>query len=219
MSQSRAVLVFSEDRQRLAKAFMRPQEHYDSPAFRNKIFTNRDARDWCKKVLGGFTYYEDWAGFNLPSRTLAPFYGGRFDPLNREERALLSLLKQADGHEYVIAAAKGESFGRIVKHEYGHVLFHFVSEYREEALQTLRAGANYQILRKILKKLYHPAVIDDEIIAYAVSGTYEWLGLADDHVFWKIESAFHNICLRHFGFSLKHKAASDLFARLNVVEL
>ncbi len=49
--------------------------------------------DWYAKRYGNFTYYEDWAGFNVPSTAMQPFYEGKFDPLSEKERQLLQLFE------------------------------------------------------------------------------------------------------------------------------
>jgi hypothetical protein len=58
--------------------------------------------DWYAERYGNFTYYQDWAGFNVPSTALQPFYEGRFDPLSEKEKALLRLFNGLRERFYVI---------------------------------------------------------------------------------------------------------------------
>ena len=58
----------------LATTFLRFQEHYESRRFRNRVFSLEDFMDWYASRFGGFTYYQDWAGFNLPSTAFTAFY-------------------------------------------------------------------------------------------------------------------------------------------------
>lgn len=73
----------------LAATFLRVQEHYESPRFHGRIFSLEQFMDWYAKRYGNFTYYEDWAGFNVPSTALQPFYEGKFDPLSEKEKEFL----------------------------------------------------------------------------------------------------------------------------------
>src|SRR5687767_6039954 len=77
----------------LASTFLRVQEHYESPRFRNRVFSLEQFMDWYARRYGAFTYYEDWAGFNVPSTALAAFYQGKFDPLLRKEQRLLKMFR------------------------------------------------------------------------------------------------------------------------------
>jgi hypothetical protein len=81
------LLVF-DNQYDLASTFLRFQEHYESPEFAGKVFTLDEYKNWYinhsprASKDGVFTYYEDWNGFNIPSKILKPFYGGKFSPLS-----------------------------------------------------------------------------------------------------------------------------------------
>jgi hypothetical protein len=220
MASGKTVLVVCDNRRRLARAFMRMQEHYDSPEFRGRIFTKREFREWQKKTSGRFTYYDDWAGFNLPSDTLAPFYDGQFLHLTSGEKYLLRLLKRAGEHEYVIAAVKNEDFDSIVRHEFAHMAFFFSPDYRAEAVGALVRYKGYWALRNMVidLHLHHPDVISDEIIAYAISGTACWLPPEIENAIWAESGRLDAIFRKHFGFALNGKAVSDLMKYMKVVE-
>ena len=86
-------------RKELTRTFLRFEEYFESPKFRGKIFSLNEFKKWYTanspegKKTKRFTYYEDWHGFNIPSEILGPFYGGRFNPLSNEEKAVLRLFK------------------------------------------------------------------------------------------------------------------------------
>src|ERR1700730_3525707 len=77
----------------LTATFLRVQEHYESPRFHGRIFSLEQYMDWYASRYGNFTYYQDWAGFNVPSTALQPFYEGKFDPLSEKEMQLLGVFK------------------------------------------------------------------------------------------------------------------------------
>src|SRR3990167_8171616 len=97
-----------DTQEELTTTFLRFQEHYESPEFKGKIFTLEEFKKWYilnspnGKKTGRFTYYEDWAGFNIPSEVLEPFYEGKFNPLADYEQKFLDLFKEKrDGKFYV----------------------------------------------------------------------------------------------------------------------
>src|SRR3989344_7037797 len=120
----------------ISSTFIRFQEYYESPEFKGKIFTLKEYKKWYRKWKGKFSYYSDWSGFNIPSKTLKPFYDGKFDPLSKEEEKLLSLFKKEKGDFYIIGV-----FGNLktsaFRHEVAHGLFYTNKEYRRKVLRTL----------------------------------------------------------------------------------
>src|SRR5262245_26903475 len=83
------LLVF-ETQYELASTFLRFQEHYESPKFRKKIFSLEEFMDWYgQENKGKFSYFKDWAGFNIPSTEFEPFLEGKFDPLLEKEKRLM----------------------------------------------------------------------------------------------------------------------------------
>ena len=51
------ILVRAEHQYTLASAFLRFQEHYESPKFRGEIFSLEEFMDWYAVEVGNFTYY------------------------------------------------------------------------------------------------------------------------------------------------------------------
>ena len=128
----------------LNSTFLRFQEHYESVEFRGKIFSVDEFKKWYTnnspngKRTGKFTYYEDWAGCNLASYVLEPFYDGKFNPLSAKEKKLLDLFPQGQIEDkfYIIGTYKGGKPGTR-KHEIAHGLFYCDAEYNKEVLVIL----------------------------------------------------------------------------------
>jgi hypothetical protein len=116
---------------------MRFQEYYESPKFHGKIFTLEEYMDYYAAKHGGFTYCEDFIGYNFPSETLIPFYEGKFDPLSVKESKILEAFLGKTEY-YVIATASNSSsrYDDFI-HELGHGLFRIDSEYREKVKKIL----------------------------------------------------------------------------------
>jgi hypothetical protein len=151
----------------LAATFLRVQEHYESPQFHGRIFTLEQYMDWYAARYGNFTYYQDWAGFNVPSTAFQPFYDGRFDPLTAKEKRLLGLFKNLRERFYVIGVYEGARSS--LTHELAHALFFIDAGYREAVRAAMR-GYNTSALEKQLTKAgYARHVIPDEVQAYLVA--------------------------------------------------
>lgn len=148
----------------LTQTMLRFQEHFESPKFRNKIFSLEEFKTWYATTTPNkkFTYYSDWSGFNFPSKILKPFYAGNFDPLTAEEKMILDTLRNEEGKFYVIATFKNED----VKHETAHARFYVDQQYRKEVKKVMSA-INTKPIFKVLKDMgYDKSVWIDEAHAY-----------------------------------------------------
>lgn len=172
--------VVTYTQEELAKAFLRPQECYESPEFKGQIFSLTQFEHWYTenspegKKTGKFTYYEDWCGFNIPSYILDPFYAGKFDPLSSEEKTFLKAFeKQREGQRfYIIGTIKGDTETR--NHETAHALFYLNKKYKKKSSKIVK-----KLPKKTIKFLlnevevekgeYHPDTFTDEIQAYLLS--------------------------------------------------
>lgn len=164
----------------LTSTFLRFQEHYESPKFRGKAFTLEVFMDWYanQNEGGKFSYYEDWAGFNIPSFVLNAFYRGKFDPLTRKEQALLDLFLGIKGRFYIVGTYGNcndiEQIEKTLCHEIAHGLFYTDVVYRREVKRIL-AGLNLNPIFDVLRKFgYHEATFIDEAHAY-ISGDLKFL--------------------------------------------
>ena len=165
----------------LGSTFLRFQEHYESVEFRNRIFSLDEFKKWYTnnspkgKITGEFTYYEDFAGFNLPSSHLKPFYEGKFNPLSKKEQELLALFPKEEMEDkfYVIGTYKGGD-PNISKHEIAHGLFYCDAEYNKEVISALDELPRTHIseVENYLASFnkFHPDVWVDETHAFIMTG-------------------------------------------------
>jgi hypothetical protein len=149
----------------LAATFLRVQEHYESPQFSGRIFSLEQYTDWYVTRFGAFTYYEDWAGFNVPSTALKPFYEGKFDPLLGKEERLLRLFKNLRGRFYVIGVYNPSD----LTHELAHALFFTDAAYRAAVRKAMRGYDTSTLKKQLTKAGYARHVIPDEVHAYLVA--------------------------------------------------
>ena len=161
-------LVEFKTSQEAARTFLRFQEHYESPKFKNKIFTLEEYKSWYeKKTKRNFSYYDDWSGFNIPSWILMPFYQGRFKNLSEAEIELMDLFRNNVGQYYVIGCKKGSVNTR--QHEIMHGLYYTNPAYRMNVDRILYE-VNCKVIHKFLAGYgYHESVLHDETHAYLVT--------------------------------------------------
>lgn len=153
----------------LAATFLRFQEHAESSRFSGRTFSLEEFMDWYAGKFGNFTYYQDWAGFNVPSTALEPFRAGSFDPLLEKERRFLKLFAGERRPFYVIGVAETHTRSDLA-HEIAHALFFTNPDYRGAVLSAMR-GYDTAVLRRALGRMgYSRAVLTDEVHAYLVAG-------------------------------------------------
>lgn len=163
-------LLTFDSSQEAARNLLRFQEHYESPKFRNKIFSLDEFKKWYTKYRKEteFTYYTDWTGFNFPSYVFMPFYSGAFRNLTIEENRVLNLFRNETGPYYIIGISKGDK--KTLKHELMHGLFYTNQKYQHKALEIIGSHKDVETLdtiRSYLSRLgYHADVIEDELHAY-----------------------------------------------------
>lgn len=157
-------LLRFESQYELASTFLRIQEHYESPRFSGRVFSLEQYMDWYAARFGNFTYYQDWAGFNVPSTALRPFYQGKFDPLLEKEKRVLRLFENVRGRFYVIGIYKSAD----LTHELAHALFFTDPEYRRAVRQAMREYNTRGLDKQIIKAGYAKHVVRDEVHAYLI---------------------------------------------------
>ena len=156
----------------LTSTFLRFQEYYESPKFRNLGFSLEEFQDWyvTTRDHGEFSYYADWAGFNFPSFVVDNFTPENFGKFSRKENWLLDTLKDAEGKFYVIGTASSSDDDSVINHELAHAFFYINEEYAAAARQILQ-GADFSAFTNILFEMgYCSEVLDDEIVAYMMTG-------------------------------------------------
>jgi hypothetical protein len=152
----------------LGATFLRIQEHYESLRFHGRIFSLEQFMDWYAERYGNFTYYQDWAGFNVPSTALQPFYEGKFDPLSEKEKQLLRLFKDQRERFYVIGIYDSGAKDSLT-HELAHALFFLDAPYRKAVRKAMRGYNTTKLARRIAEAGYANHVIPDEIQAYIIA--------------------------------------------------
>jgi len=160
----------------LARTFVRFQEYFENPVFKDKIFTLDEFKAWymknspMAKKKAKFTYYGDWDGFNMPSTVFKPFYDGKFDPLSREEIQLLDVLEPKRDNDFYVLGTHGKVNIATLKHELSHALFFTNPEYRNGVLEVVKGmdPRDKSRIREFLSDVcnYHPDVWPDESQAY-----------------------------------------------------
>lgn len=150
----------------LAATFLRFQEHYESPKFAGKAFTWKEFAAWYKAEYGKFSYFDDWSGFNIPSRVLASFYRGEFDPLTRKETSFLDLFRSVEGRFYIIGTYTEKVDEGTLRHEIAHGLYYRDEVYRARVQEILKALDLAPVFAYLTKIGYGPNVLLDEAHAY-----------------------------------------------------
>lgn len=161
-------LTFS-NQHALMRAFCRFQEHYESanPEFRLRPFTLSEYRTWYKKTYGGWTYYKDWSGTNVPSQIFDRFLRRSFNPLSRWEVDLLGELPPLGQRYYVIGTVHGDA--KTLTHELAHGLYYTSPGYKKAVNRALKDYPLQKLRKRLLKMGYGENVIDDEVQAYVIA--------------------------------------------------
>jgi len=185
--------------QELSKTFLRFQEYFESPFFKDKIFTRNTFKKWYKTTTdsGKFTYYSDWAGFNIPSWVLDPFYNGDFKYITKREKELLDFFHSYQGPFYIVAGFGTTNTGNVtlknidyetIRHEVAHALYYIDSSYKNQinnVLQEIPTGSLETIKKMLIDLGYHPDSYVDEQHAYLAIDweemLYEGIFLSEVH--------------------------------------
>jgi hypothetical protein len=154
-----------DTRENLGMSFLRFQENYENPHFRNKIFTMKEFKPWYKKFKNKttFTYCTDWSGFNIPSYILDRFRKGDFDPLSKLEKQLLKAFDGKKGKFYIVGSCSDDV---IFDHEIAHAMFYINPKYKKAVLGELEKYDLEDVKGFLKGKMYCNSVLNDEINAY-----------------------------------------------------
>jgi len=166
--------VYALNSRTLASTFLRPQEHYESPKYKDKIFTLKEYKKWFKKYNkeDTFTYYSSYVGFNVPDFAFEPFLEGKFNPLTHNEKTLINYVSNLTAPYYVIGVCVADSrFVGHLKHESAHALWYLNHKYRKYMLKQI-SQLEPKLIRTLQRKLrkhgYNKKMYKDEIHAYMV---------------------------------------------------
>lgn len=164
------ILVKAPTQVQLGATFLRFQEYYESPEFKDTIFTEGQFRKWYSEKYGANTYEIDWTGFNIPGSVFDPFIKGLFNPLSDAEKELVDLFRYRTDKFYVIGAQDGNP--ETLEHEICHGLYYTNREYALEVNRVIsdhRSTLNDSldpVYNYIASLMYHPSVHDDEVHAW-----------------------------------------------------
>ena len=182
------VYLFTYDKQYdLCMSFVRLQEFYESPKFRNKYFTLEDFMDYWSVEYGNgsFDYPVRWNGFNLPSNIIDKWYRKFVDNedffRDRECELLdeVQMLKWEESTDeecpekyYAIGIHEGcseESSQEVIDHECAHALYYLYPSYRRSCNKLIKGMSKGKVDRatnELLSMGYCKDVLKDEIQAY-----------------------------------------------------
>jgi hypothetical protein len=156
------------DQVAMGEAVFRFQEYFESPKFKDKIFTRDEFKEWYykEKNTSEFTYTEVDA-FNFPSKILKPFFAGKFDALDPAEKSMLDIFAHMPENFYVTLSVKGGDPDGF-EHEMSHALYFLDKEYHDRVNAVL-VKYDLRPLQQFIVKTwgnYHDDVLQDEAHAW-----------------------------------------------------
>lgn len=185
-----------------AMLFCRYQEFYESPykKFRGKSFTWMEymrfyKNSWKKRT---FTYPDDWAGYNIPSKSLQISHGmfckdTEYDTIMNDiywHCAKDSSEKNnGEKHDwYLIGASSKDS--KTMDHEIAHGLYFTNKDYKKDVSKLIKniKPTHYEKLKKKLIKMGYVddrKIINDEINAFMSTGLYNGMDTKELKVYEK----------------------------------
>lgn len=164
-----------------AMVFLKPQEYYESESkkFRGKKFSFFDFFEWYGKKRSGFTYFEDWAGFNIPLSAALIFKGDKETPYDFVLNQIIDEIEKKSSEKKAYIISSNSKNSSVFSHELCHGLFYVDGEYKANSLSLIEELSK-DVLKKFKTKLksmgYHKSVFNDEIQAYCAYG-YKSLSL------------------------------------------
>jgi len=190
-SNDNIIVLTAETQYELASTFLRVQEYYESPEFKDTVFDLEEYMDYYAEKYGNFTYYSDWNGFNVPGNVVRSFFKefAKFSKqLSQKEIDLFNILAEyIDGDQkfYVIGLWKNDN---TVEHEFSHAFYCVDPAYKKE-MNALLKNVPEEFKHRCLKVLqddgYHKSVFVDETIAYfATNKITDFVDMFGEDVPW-----------------------------------
>lgn len=157
----------------MVRYFLRPQEYWESPVFKNKPFTHEEYKTWYSRTHDGkYDVEQTWAGCAMSETAFKPFFDGKFKKLRKEERTMLKILRPYKDKKYfVITSVVGDE--DTLMHEIAHALYGTNLSYRKKVKKILNTLSNNT--SKFLHSELHAMEYDyerysDELHAYLLEG-------------------------------------------------
>lgn len=171
----------------LVGAFIRVQEYYESPydELYRKYFTHEKLIFTYLKQNGGFTYFDDWAGFNVPGDIFLEWYQRHEDgpgSLWHCEYQLVELVGSSALYDkkepfYVIGANINRPDD--VRHELAHAWFYLNDEYEQSMIELVNNYLPEDVISYLETYLidegYREDVLVDEIQAYLATSSKSFI--------------------------------------------
>lgn len=158
---------------------MRLQEYYESPlaALRGKALRLEKFMDVYAKKYGNFTYFTDWAGFNVPDYAVRGFEQAYYslDMTDKEFMLLESISRIEDDKYYIIASHTDDAYN----HEVAHAFYYLRPQYKKDvdALIDSLPASDLKLLKKDLLRMGYSdkkAIIYDETQAYLATSNNKY---------------------------------------------
>ena len=189
-------LIFNSQRD-LCSSMLRIEEFYESPEFAGQFFSLAEYKEWYKVFTNKktFTYYSNWAGFNIPVNTARKFLDVFRGDLTQVETNILLDFFSHDNPRYLIASYGGSSSRDVVEHELAHAAFSISSGYKAQVdsiIDTLPTSVIEDAKQKLRDKGYAEHVLIDEIQAYAVDKASKFEGaeeLRENFLIWIVDNS------------------------------
>lgn len=178
----------------LSMTFLRCQEYYESPKFRETFFTISEFMEWYSKKYGegSFSYPVDYVGFNLPGHVIRTVITKlryeKYDQWTQYDETMYQTLVQIDkdyikSHQtpkfYLIGVMNPTDDKHTLPHEVAHSLFTINPEYQRRMgalVNALPKSAWRTMVSALKKRGYASNVFDDEAQAYLATGLHELMG-------------------------------------------
>lgn len=166
--------ISSKTTEEIAKSFVRFQEYYENPIFKNKNsgFSVDDIDNWWKDKNPETNYYNYWSGFNVPGKYfLNVLRNANFHPFNQHELNLINLLKDIPITKLNngILIGSGDDKDDVLNHELAHAYYYTDKSYKkmvDSLIDGMSPTMRFKLGNSLQNMGYHKTVINDEIQAY-----------------------------------------------------
>jgi hypothetical protein len=156
--------------------FLRYQEFYESPKYKNKQFTILDFIQYYTESYGNgvFSYVNDFWGYNVPDYVFTNIYNKTILDHNKYDETMKKIYEKCSEKYdkfYIIGAYQNDK--QTVRHEISHALYYLDKTYKNKSLEILsEVKENYiKTLHECLKHYsYNKSVFNDELVAYMSTG-------------------------------------------------
>ena len=161
----------------LVATFMRLQEFYEcpDPDIRDHWFSIPQFMDSYAARHGNFTYFTDWAAFNVPGYSVDKFFS-RFSDLTMHEENLKEQLNSCGKClYYVIGTCLGSD---DVDHELAHAFWYLHPGYKEEMEKLLKFqihSSSTCMMYWLREEGYNEDQLLDEMQAYFATSSLSYL--------------------------------------------